>query len=124
MPNLDAFLGNRSHRTISGAVRAVRAWQRILDRATSITVYRAGVVQTAQTVRIEFDSATPQERRQAGEASVRSLVLFGVKDHPDDTVPDTALLKGDRFAIGDDKYEIKDVIALLGEIQARAERIT
>ncbi len=120
MPDINNYLILRARRSIPAVVRAIMAWQRIQDRATSITVYRDSVAQTAQTVRIEYSSVA-NDRREAGQASVRDLVIFGVVDHPD--VADTNLQKGDRFAIGSDQYEVKDVIELPGEIQARAERI-
>lgn len=120
MPDFDAFLGNRGNRAISATARAIMAWQRIQDRATSITVYRGSVAQTAQTVRIEYSSVT-NERREAGQASLRDIVIFGVQDHPD--VSDTNLQKGDQFTLTDGTYRVIDVIDLPGEVQARAERI-
>ena len=121
MPDLDALLSGRGFRVI-GAGRAARAWQRIQDRSTSITVYRAGIPLDAQTVRIEFDSASANLRREAGEAAVKDVILFGVKDHP--TVDDTDLAKNDEFKLADGSYRVIDVIEVPGEVQARAERIS
>jgi hypothetical protein len=123
MPDFDQYLILRGRRSIPAVVRAIMAWQRIQDRATVITVYRNGAAQTAQSVRIEYSSVA-NDRRAAGEASVRESVIFGVMDHPNVAVPDTNLLKGDRFTVGSEQYEIKDVIVLPGEVQARAERIS
>lgn len=104
-------------------VRAVLAWQRISDKPTSITVYRAGVPQTAQTVRVEFRRQVGDYiRRDAGEASVHDVILFGVADHPSED--DTDLAKGDRFTLSDGQYQVMDVIEVPGEVQATAERIS
>lgn len=122
MPDFDQWLILRGRRSIPTIARAIMAWQRIQDRATTLTVYRDGAaLADTQTVRIEFDS-TSSDRHEAGEASVRGIVLFGVKGHPD--AADTNLQKGDRFALGSDQYEVKDVIEVPGEVQARAERIS
>jgi hypothetical protein len=100
------------------------AWQRIQDRATTITVYRDGAALAGtQTVRIEY-STIANERRGAGEASVRDIVLFGVMDHPDVAVTDTNLKKDDQFSLADGIYRVLDVIVIPGEVQARAERIS
>ncbi len=121
MPDLDAWLSQRGRRAISAATRAVRAWQRILDRPSSVVVYRGGAAQAAQTVRVEFEGGATF-RREAGEASARTVTLLGVADHPEEA--DTDLRKGDRFTLAGAQYEVKDVIAVPGEIQARAERLT
>lgn len=126
MPDLSALLAQRGQRGINAAVRAVRAWQRIQDRATTITVYRGNpaVAQTAQVVRVEFDSTTARVIQQAGQAAQQGVILFGVRDHPDSDVPDTDLKKGDRVMLADGNYQVISVIDLPGEIQARAERLS
>jgi hypothetical protein len=124
MPDYNEWLGNRTS-PINAAVRAVRAWARIQDRATSITVYRGGAAQPAQTVRLEYDSRRgAQILQMAGEASLSRVIVFGVVNHPDPTITDTDLRKGDRFTLPDGDYEIQSVITLPGEIQATAERIS
>jgi len=126
MPDLSALLAQRGQRGINAAVRAVRAWQRIQDRATTITVYRGNpaVAQTAQVVRVEFDSTTARVIQQAGQAAQQGVILFGVRDHPDNDVSDTDLKKGDRVMLADGNYQVISVIDLPGEIQARAERLS
>lgn len=126
MPDLNALLAQRGQRGINAAVRAVRAWQRIQDRATTITVYRGNpaVAQTAQVVRVEFDSTTARVIQQTGQAAQQGVILFGVRDHPDSDVPDTDLKKGDRVMLADGNYQVISVIDLPGEIQARAERLS
>ena len=121
MPSYDGWLGNRNY-SINAERRAVRAWARIQDRPTSITVYRGSTAQTAQTVRIEYDSGAGQEIREAGQASIQKLIVFGVQDHPEED--DTDLQKDDRFTLADGNYRVVSVIYVPGEIQAKAERIT
>lgn len=126
MPDLNTLLAQRGQRGINAAVRAVRAWQRIQDRPTTITVYRGNpaAAQTAQTVRVEFDNTTAQVIRQAGQAAQQGVILFGVRDHPDTDVLDTDLKKGDRVTLSDGNYQVISVLDLPGEIQARAERLS
>jgi len=121
MPDLNAWLSQRGRRGLPTTARAVRAWQRILDRPSSVVVYRGGTAQAAQTVRVEFGDVV-NARRDAGEASARTVTLLGVADHPE--AADTDLRKGDRFTLAGAQYEVVDVIAAPGEIQARAERLT
>lgn len=122
MPTFDHWR-NRSHANVAGR-RAAAAWERIQAKATSITVYRGTVAQTAQTVRLEWTVTAPDEQRGvAGQAVRARLVIFGVADHPDETVTDTNLARGDRFQVGGINYEVIDVLAYPGEVQAFAERI-
>ena len=67
MPNYDAYW--QSSDTIDPVSRAVDAWNRILDKPTSITLQGSG---SAVTVKIEHDS-TPQE--QPGTSGRRSWFL-------------------------------------------------
>jgi hypothetical protein len=122
MPDYTDWLAQGTS-SINAVWRAVRAWKRISDRVTSITVYRGRVAQTAQSVRIEYDSIRGLNvRHDAGEAVIARVILFGVADHP--TVTDTNLQKGDQFTLADGMYEVKSVIYVPGEVQATAERIS
>lgn len=124
MPDYNEWVANRTS-PIVAALRAVRAWARIGDRAVSITVYRGAVAQTAQTLRLEYDSMRGiRDLQAAGEANKHRVILFGVYDHPDTSILDTNLKKGDRFTLPDGQYEVKSVVILPGEVQATAERIT
>ena len=100
------------------AARAVLAWRRIQDKPTSITVIRVG---TAQTVRLEYDSAAGERPGEAGTAGTRGLIVFGVQNHP--SVDDTNIRRNDRFIYGSEEYQVIDVMETLGEIQATAEVI-
>lgn len=124
MTNFDNWLGSSTQRGTPTATLAAGAWNRIQDKPTSITVYRGATPQAAQTVRLEFDLTVTENQSDMAQASVWELVIFGVVDHPDDAVTDTDLQNGDRFVHDGDTYEIMDVVAYPGEIQARAERRT
>ena len=105
----------------NAADRAVMTWWMIQNNSISLVLYRAGVEQSAQTVRLEFDNTTVQDTGEAGMTTRRDVTIFGVKDHP--TVSDTDIESGDQFAIGTDRFEVDDVLSLPGEIQARARRL-
>jgi len=124
MPSLDSLLGTSDYGVgvMAASEKAVLAWRRINDKPTSITVYRAGAAQAAQTVRIEYKTrANPQQpQKNIGEASVRELVVMGVQDHA--SVTATSLAKGDTFDYLSETYVITDVITWPGEVQAKAEK--
>ena len=118
MPDFNAYLTDTA--AIPTAGRAVAAWNRIQDKPTSVTLKRLG---TAQTVRIEYNNTVGERRSAAGEASVRGLTVFGVKDHPDAAVVDTDVRRGDRFVLDNAEYQVIGVIETIGEIQANCEVI-
>lgn len=103
------------------AARAVAAWRRINDKPTSITVIRVG---TAQTVRLEYDTAAGERGGEAGTAGVRGLIVFGVRNYPGGTPANTNIRRNDRFIYGSEEYQVIDVMETLGEIQAHAEVIS
>ena len=122
--SFDAWL-NSDIRGVPAATKAAGAWNRIQDKSTSITVYRGGVAQTAQTVRIEFRTTQAVNRQEdMKSAIVRELTIFGVIDHPDEDVSDTDLQTGDLFVYDAIRYEVIDVAKYPGEIQAQAVRMT
>jgi hypothetical protein len=123
MPSISGWLGNNRLTPVNAGIRAVAAWKRINDKPVSIVVTRGGANQAAQTVRIEFDEIQT-DVSAAGDVSRRNLVIFGVKDHPSESITDTSLLPKDLVKYGGLNYEIRDVIDLPGEIQARATRIS
>jgi hypothetical protein len=120
MPDIDAYLTQRHRQGIDAGARAVRAWQRIQDRPTSITVFR---LDTAQTVRIEHRQPAEQQAN-VGVVSRQIVTVFGVVGHPDETIVDTDLQRGDRFVLGESEYEIVEVAYYPGELQATGERIS
>ncbi len=120
MPDIGAYLTQHRWQSIDAGARAVRAWQRIQDRPTSITVFR---LDTAQTVRIEYRQPTEQQV-SIGAAARQVVTVFGVVGHPDETIADTDVQRGDRFVLGESEYEIVEVVYYPGELQATGERIS
>jgi hypothetical protein len=106
---------------ISAEKRANLAWRLIQRNPTAITFYRGSAYLAAQTVRVTFDRYQV-EVREAGEATVRRVVIFGVQGHA--TVTDTDIDVGDRFAIDGQLYEVQDVVRLPGSVQAFGERVS
>ncbi len=120
MANLNAYLTTElSPWAIQTAQRAIHAWHRIQANPSSIVIYRNGMAQAAQVVRIEFDDGARQDGiSQVGRTGERDLILFGVAGHP--SVTATNLKDDDVFVHNGLTYEIKSVLALPGEIQATA----
>lgn len=101
--------------------RAILAWRRISEKPTSIVVKTSSGSLAAQTVRIESDSRATDTKTVAGGSPRRKVIIFGVYDHP--TVANTNLKEGWYFNLGEDRYNIQDVIYTLGEVQAIAEAV-
>lgn len=121
MPNLDNWGASNRIARPDATSRAAAAWNRILDKPSIIRVIGSS---TDQTVRIEFDNSQARAvKGAAAEAAVRSLVIFGVKGHPSDDVPDTVLVTGNQIIYAGAEYEIRDVVETLGELQANGYRI-
>jgi hypothetical protein len=108
---------------MTAEARAEIIWELIGVNPFSVTLKRNGVMQAAQTVRMEYDKQARDAVSAAGQGSVRALMLFGVRDHP--TVPDTDIKKGDRFVYKEREYTLLDPIYPLpgGEVQCRAEAV-
>lgn len=131
MPNFATWLGSSTHVSQN---RAEDAWARIQQKPSSITLLRTTTPDddetlAAQTMRVEYDSAAREtgsgnggEVPGAGVSGVRELTLFGVKDHP--VQPDTDIQRDDLFTLNGETYMVVDVITTLGEIQAKARRVT
>lgn len=102
--------------------RAVRAWNHINDKPTSVAFRKPdGTTLDAQTVRLESDNSASESEAVSGAAPVRKLVIFGVANHPDSGVADTDIGEGYRFVHQNDAYRVVDVIETLGEVQGIAE---
>lgn len=122
MPTIDAWLSDTE--AIDAGPRAVLAWRRILDKPTSVVFKTAaGASVSAQTVRIEHDSRATQPTSAAGQAAVRTVTVFGVRDHPDAAVADTDVAAGYRFVHEGEEYRVVDVVTTLGEVQAFCEAV-
>lgn len=120
MPDIHAYL---SSGVVDAEARAARAWRRIQHKPSSITVTRGSTTLAAQTVRLDWKTVR-EVRGAAGAAAERELVILGVSGHPDATIEDTDLVRGDRFSTGGAIYQVKDVVSYPGEIQATAARMT
>ena len=92
-----------------------------MNPSTVIFINSSGVSQASQVVRIESDSRSSPIRSVAGLSPRRQVIVFGVKDHPDESIVDTAMVEGWYFNFENDRYTIVDVIVTLGEIQGVAE---
>lgn len=96
MPNANAWMADQD--------RAESIAELIALKDTSITVNRAGVDQTAQTVRLETLSAQRIMQTAGGITHVIDAMALGYKNHP--TISDTDLQAGDRFVAGGVAYEV------------------
>lgn len=106
--------------TVTEEQRAALAWRRINDKPSSVAFRTpAGVTLSAQTVRIEPDSAAGMATSDAGAGQVRKAVVFGVRNHA--TVADTAMDDGYRFVLDGDEYRCVGILKTLGEIQGYFE---
>jgi hypothetical protein len=103
----------------SAAYRAQRAWMRINDKPTNITIKRSGATVSAQTVRVELDSIANDINGDNAMPGRQRCVVFGIKDHP--TLAATNIQEGDRFTVNKKAYEVISVIHLPGAIQAVGE---
>jgi hypothetical protein len=124
MPDMNKWL--MSNDAIDPASRAVDAWNRITLDSVSIVVVREGASLAAQTVRVGPDStaASLEVKSDAGTTGKVRHVIFGVRDHPDESVLDTSLKRGDRFAYRGAVFQIMQIIEPPGEVQAFAESVT
>lgn len=121
MPNIDAWGGSTfaldDWRDEDDAYDAARL---ITDKATSITVVRDGVEQSAQTVRIEELGRPRPYLTEAGETGQADILILGYKSHP--SITDTDLQRGDRFAVDGQGYEVVMVMpGLTDSLQAYAK---
>lgn len=118
MPNFDVPY---TRTPPSVTARAVAAWRRINDRATSVVIIRNGTAQAAQTMRVETSNGGSEAAIAAGITGQQMAVVYGVMDHPNGSVPDTSLERDDRFLYEGAMYHVKSVVTHKGEIQGFAE---
>lgn len=105
---------------INASLRAVDAWNRILQRPYSITLRRDGASVSAQTVRVEVQNNKPTRQQTAmGERPLQQVIVFGVKGHP--SITDTSMVIGDRFVYESKEYRMVSVSTQPGEIQGFGE---
>lgn len=126
MPDFNMWLSDTSGRVENAETRATRAWNRIYDKPTTITIRRPGVSDFTRVVRIEYfqGQAMRGESNPMGMIGKQTIIIFGVESHPDPNVPDTDLRLGDRFIFDYREFVIQSVLSTLGEQQAQAEATT
>lgn len=102
MPNFDLWLSNTTyHAGDQAGSLAVAAWEAILDRPASVQFFnQEGTFQAAQSVRIEHDSNAREVQGPSGISYLRSLTIFGVRNHPDPAIADTVIEAGWRLWYG------------------------
>jgi len=100
--------------------RGVDTARLVTDKATSVTIVRAGVAQDAQSVRIETAGRPYTYQTEAGQTAQADALIIGYTGHP--TIADTDLQVGDRFAVGGVGYEIVGLLSGLSDsLQAYAK---
>lgn len=117
MPNF----GNLSPvgQIIDAGNRAIRAWSRIHRKPSEITLLRDGQALDPQTMRVEIASGGSNVNLPTGTIGVQSIVIYGVKDHPNVDVPDTDIRRLDRVVIDNKEYTVEVLITTQpGEVQA------
>lgn len=130
MPNFDRWMSTYTD-FISETDRAVRAWLRIQDKASSIVIKRGMTRLDPQTVRIEEMPIVMQQgaflRAESDPyKTVKriTVTIYGVVGHPDtENVPDTDMREGDRFIWNNFEYEIMSLVHTKGELQALARGV-
>lgn len=122
MPDLNAILSSGT--PLDEDHRAALAWRRISEKPTTITLKRGAATLDPQTMRVENSEASSMQRGNAGTGTLRDVVLFGVRNHPDVTVEDTDVQAKDRFVLNNIEYQVMDIVRTLGEVQARAEAVS
>ena len=121
MPDLDLILSEGA--ALDADHRAALAWRRIGEKPSSITLKRAATLLSAQTVRIEYSETMREHRGPSGNAMLRDLVVFGVRNQPAAAVVDTDIRANDRFVLNGIEYQVMDLVTTLGEVQAHCEAI-
>jgi hypothetical protein len=104
---------------------AVRQWNLILRNATSVVLVRGTQTLAAQTMSVQpGNEERPVEGQSGAQGSKREVIIFGVEGHPDETVADTDIKRGDQFLYNGRFYKVTDVIKNKGSIQAWTEAVS
>jgi hypothetical protein len=118
VPDVDAWLGD-SQPLASWRGQEERAHDTariIADKPSVITVIRAGIAQTAQTVRVDLSRRSGNRyemRNDTGSVGSMTTQIIGYKGHP--TITDTDLQRGDQFYLGTALYRVTMVYPDLGD---------
>ena len=120
MVNFADWLQNNSPEDES--VLAVTAWNLVLRNPTELSFKRGSTTLAVQTVRVEYSNEeAPIQGVSAAQGSRRDVVVFGVKNHPNEDVADTDIRRGDHFSYNGRLFKVTDVIVNLGSVQATTE---
>ena len=115
----------QDHAATKSQRRAVGTVKRVMDKPTDIRIFRNGsFLAEDQTVRIEGRGSTLNlgtRDLSNSDTFVRSITVFGVRDHP--TLPDLDIQVGDRFGYASGNYVVTGITLHAGEIQAACERV-
>lgn len=108
------------------AMYAARTWSLIQESPSSVVLVRgADTTLSAQTFRVTMSTGGNARKGESNaESQVTDAVLFGVKNHPDSSVADANIRRGDRFSLDGQMYRVTGVIVVAGGVQARAEMIS
>ena len=123
MVNFSDWLGTNS--PADESVFAAQIWSTIQHDPASIAFVRGSTTLAAQTVRVTYSNMQRESEGKSGAMTAkREVVVFGVKGHPSDDVPDTDIQRGDQFSVDGRGFKVVDVIAVLGGIQATTEAVS
>lgn len=113
---------------ISESFRAERIWAKIQRKPVSLVFTKPKVtlktgpgtetVLAAQTVRISYNNPVALVEGEAGTAPKMGAIVYGVKGHPSEDVPDTDIDEGYTFAHEGNTFRVSDVIPVPGGLQA------
>lgn len=122
MPNFGAWISQPNNWAMNTTDRAYQTERRILQKPTTITVYRSGTALDEQVVRLDLATSNPMKQADpnARDASMQMLVT-GYKDHP--VEDDTDLQRGDQFVTTNgQQYDVIQVLPETpGSLQVIAE---
>ena len=104
---------------------AARAWNLILRNPVELVFKRGNTMLETQTVRVEYDNEeSPIQGSSGAQGSRRDVIVYGVKNHPNEDVLDTDIKRGDQFSYLGRHFKVTDVIVNLGSVQAMTEAVS
>lgn len=115
---------NNNQSPVDESLRAVRVWNLIQRNPTAITILRSSIILTEQTVRVEYSNTERQFEGSSADGVKRDVVIFGVRNHPDEDVLDTDIKRGDLFELNEQEFKVNDVMFVPGGIQVSAEALS
>lgn len=110
---------------MNDGLRAVRAWNLILRNPVEVTILRGmNTVLSPQKVRLEYSNTEREIEGGSANGVKRDVIIFGVRNHPDESVLDTDIKRGDLFELNGQSFRVDDMILVPGGIQASAGATT